>query len=178
MHMGVALCLFLPSLAYAQAGQEMPHASEYKSRWQADFGVASAVGEIGASYTYAPVPEIELEVGAGLGGTGYQLSAMPKLSLGSRAYRFVAGAGLSTSLDSSENPNRSYAGYWMNAEVGYEYRSPSGYSVLVAVGITYGLGGDRRGRCFVACAPSPTTPDQAVAGELYPQGRVAIGRWF
>jgi hypothetical protein len=46
------------------------------------------------------------------------------------------------------------------------HRGASGFSILVAIGITYGLGGDMRGQCMVDC------------GQLFPQLRVAFGRWF
>lgn len=178
VQIAAAWVFLVPALAHAGADEDHSDLGCRKSRLQADLGVASAVGEIGASYTYAPVPEVELEVGAGLGASGYQLSAMPKLSLGSATYRLVLGAGLSTSLDSGNNPSRSYVGYWLNVEAGYEYRSPAGYSVLVAVGVTRGIGGSRRAYCGADCGSEPAIWDRQVAGEMYPQGRIAVGRWF
>jgi len=103
---------------------------------------------------------------------------MPKVSLGRSSNRLVIGTGLSSSLDSSSHPDRSYVGYWLNAEVGYEYRSASGYSVLLAVGLTYGLGGTMPTHCIVDCASDAESSVRQVAGLLYPQGRIAIGRWF
>ena len=150
-----------------------------KSRLQANLGLGSAVGEIGASYTYAPLPEIQIELGTGLGYTGFQFSFMPKLSLAlNRSDRLVLGAGPSASLDFATGPDHTYLGYWLHTEVGYEHRTPSGFSVLVAAGITYGLGGERRGRCSADCGGDTRTWNEPIAGEMFPQARIAFGRWF
>src|SRR5262245_11589098 len=63
-----------------------------------DGGFASALGLGGLAYTYAATPSALIEVGAGLGFSGLQLSVMPKLSVGSERNRFVAGAGVSVGL--------------------------------------------------------------------------------
>ena len=62
-----------------------------------DVGLGSAVGAAGLTYTLAPVPWLRLEVGGGVGISGTQLSAMPKLARGGQRDRFVAGAGMSWS---------------------------------------------------------------------------------
>ena len=150
-----------------------------KNRLQADLGLGSAVGEIGASYTYAPLPELEIELGTGLGYTGFQFSIMPKLSLAlNRSNRLVFGAGPSASLDFATGPDHTYIGYWLHTEVGYEHRTASGFSVLVAAGITNGLGGEMRGHCVVDCGGDTQTWNEPIAGKMFPQARMAFGRWF
>jgi len=177
-----------PALAQAQveahdglAGATDHATTEFnrKNRLQASIGMGSAVGEIGASYTYAPLPVVEFEFGLGLGFTGFQFSAMPKLSLAmNRSDRLILGVGPSASLDFATNPNRNYLGYWLNAETGYEHRTVSGFSILLAVGITYGLGGDMRGHCGLDCGGEAHVGSDPVAGKMYPQARLALGRWF
>jgi len=154
-------------------------ATPRRNRLQANLGLGSAVGEIGASYTYAPLPEFQIELGTGLGFTGLQFSAMPKLSLAlNNSDRLVLGAGPSASLDLAANPDHTYLGYWLNAEVGYEHRSALGFAVLVAAGISYGLGGEMRGHCGVDCGGDTRAWNDPIAGKLSPQTRIAFGRWF
>jgi hypothetical protein len=177
--LATTLCLLAPALAHAQ---DMTSAATTegarKSRLQASFGIASPVGEIGASYTYAPRPEVEFELGAGLGFTGFQLSTMPKLSFGNKTNRIVLGLGPSVSMDSSTTPHQHYVGYWLNGEVGYERRTPSGFAVLVAAGFTAGLAGEVRGHCSTDCIGDARIGSEAIAGKIYPQARIAFGRWF
>ena len=82
------------------------------------------------------------------------------------------------SLDITTGPNQTYLGYWLNAEAGYEHRTASGFSVLVAAGITYGLGGEIRGHCMVDCGGDTRVWNEPIAGKMFPQARMAFGRWF
>lgn len=167
--------------ASASASEDIagaPVTSIGKNRLQANFGVASPVGEIGLSYTYAPVPSIELEFGAGLGFSGFQFAATPKLSFGSHRHRVLVGLGPSLSMDTSTTDRGGYLGYWLNGEIGYERRTPAGFSMLVAAGFTYGLGGNLGERCTVDCGNDARVWDAPIAGRLYPQARIAFGRWF
>lgn len=184
-----AVCtLLLPATVHAQVNvRDAPMVSTrnatgedtQKSRLQANLGLGSPVGEIGASYTYAPVPKLQIELGTGLGYTGFQFSVMPKLALAlNKTDRFVFGAGPSASLDLATGPNHTYHGYWLHTEVGYEHRTASGFSVLVAAGITYGLGGEMRARCSADCAGDTPTWNEPIAGKMFPQARIAFGRWF
>ena len=184
-----AVCsAFLPAIAHAQieardglagATGNATSESNRRNRLQASIGMGSAVGEIGASYTYAPHPMVEFEFGLGLGFTGFQFSAMPKLGLAlNKSDRLLIGAGPSASLDFATHPSRNYLGYWLNAEAGYEHQTASGFSILVAAGVTYGLGGDMRGHCGVDCGSDTQVGKDPVAGKIYPQARVALGRWF
>jgi hypothetical protein len=120
-----------------------------------------------------------MEFGAGIGLSGLQFSFMPKLSVGDRENRFILGAGPSMGVDPDNNPSHTYVSYWLNAEIGYEYRSLSGFSFMIAVGITRGIAGEYRNQCVIDCdgdtkgSSRPTTDIP-----LLPQGRIAFGRWF
>jgi hypothetical protein len=114
-----------------------------------------------------------------VGYTGFQFSAMPKLSLAlKKSDRLVLGAGPSVSLDSATHPDHTYLGYWLNAEVGYERRTVSGFSILVVAGVTAGLGGEIRGHCLVDCGGDTRAWNEPIAGKMFPQARIAFGRWF
>jgi hypothetical protein len=133
-----------------------------------NFGAFSAVGYAGVTYAYSPLAETQLELGAGYGMTGLQLSFMPKVSLGSERHRFVTGLGPSLGVERGGNS------YWLNADLGYEYRSEGGFSFLVAGGLTYGIGGTSAAACLFECDGGR----ESVRGWLAPQARVAIGQWF
>jgi hypothetical protein len=149
-----------------------------KHRLQANVGVASPVGEIGLSYTHAPIPLVELEIGAGLGFSGFQFAVTPKLSFGGSRHRVLVGLGPSLSVDTSGTSRGDHVGYWVNGEVGYERRTQTGFSMLVAAGFTYGLGGNLGEACTVDCGNDARIWDAPIAGRLYPQARIAFGRWF
>lgn len=149
-----------------------------KTRLMGNLGIGSAVGEMGGTFTYAATPHSQIEMGAGIGYTGFQLSVMPKLSVGSRSHRFVLGMGPSVGIDPANNPDHTYVSYWLNSEVGYEYRSASGFSFLIAAGLTYGLGGEYRWQCPFDCDGDTAGYSRSPAGTRLPQGRIAFGRWF
>jgi hypothetical protein len=142
-------------------------------------GLFSAIGEIGGTYTYAPVPEIQMELGAGIGLSGFQFSFMPKLSVGDRKYRFIVGAGPSMGVYPDNNPSHTYVSYWLNAEIGYEYRAVGGFSFMIAAGITRGIAGEYRDQCVIECdGDTKGHPRPITEMPLLPQGRIAFGRWF
>jgi len=178
-----ALCIALAGLgqpAMAAAGEsDGSSANEPKLRLMGNMGVASAVGEMGGTFTYAPRPEVQLELGAGLGLTGTQFSLMPKLTAGGVQHRFVLGIGPSLGVGSNPNPAVTCESLWLNAEVGYEYRSASGISFLVAVGITKGIAGHIPGGAPGSYDEGDATAPEAVSGlPVVPQGRIAFGHWF
>jgi len=47
-----------------------------------NLGAGSAVGLLGMTFSYLPLPVLESEIGVGLGYTGWQFSAMQKVALG------------------------------------------------------------------------------------------------
>ena len=148
-----------------------------KHRVAADIGVFSAVGFLGATYTYSPVPAIQFELGTGLGLSGIQLSIMPKVLVGSKSHYLVVGAGPSEGITPSNQDQHTYVSYWLNGDVGYEYRSPGGFSFLFALGFTYALGGEVRSTCLFDCK-GDTRGWSSPARGAFPQGRIAFGRWF
>jgi hypothetical protein len=177
----LGLLLFgLPATALADGGGSPTDRTAAKSRLMGNMGIGSAVGEMGATFTYAPRPELQIELGAGLGLTGLQLSLMPKASLGSRHHRFLVGVGPSTAIGTNTKPAATCVSWWLNAEVGYEYRSASGFSFLLAAGITKGVAGmvPGIGAPGVYEPGDVTTPEAARELPLLPQGRIALGRWF
>lgn len=129
-----------------------------------DVGAFSAVGEAGVTYTGEyDVGRIELGVGAGL--TGYQLSAMPKLRAGSPSDHYLGGIGLSLSLPTNHQFERAV---WLNVDaLGYEHRSPDGWSFHVALGLTSAL---------TDVSPGSSLPIRS--GFCFPQARLGVGRWF
>ena len=151
-----------------------------KSRLMGNSGLFSAIGEIGGTYTYAPVPEFQMEFGSGIGFSGFQFSFMPKLSvgLGDRQNRFILGVGPSVGVYPDINPPHTYVSYWLNAEIGYEYRSAGGFSFLIAAGITHGIGGEYRDECVIDCNGDTKGHPSPAAEITLPQGRIAFGRWF
>jgi hypothetical protein len=142
-----------------------------------DVGVASAIGDLGITFTRTLGGVVQIEAGVGTGFSGTQLSLMPKIALGSQDVQFVAGAGLSVAIPT--NPLHS-TGHplWLNVDaVGLELISPHGFTFLAAAGITLGLGGG--GLCtnlFDGCDPGEKLP--SVANEWGPQFRVGWGYTF
>ena len=143
-------------------------------------GVGSAVGELGATFTYAPRPALQFELGAGLGLSGIQFPVMPKVTVGTRHHRLSVGAGPSVAVGSNTKPEQTCVSYWLNAEAGYEYQSTAGFSFLIAAGFTKGIAGTMPG----IGTPGDYEPGDGTVPEsvsrlpILPQGRIALGRWF
>jgi hypothetical protein len=91
----------------------------------AQVGLTSPIGLAGVSWGVALHDRLRLELGLGAGFTGAQVSVMPIVGLGSGAGRWIAGAGASWSSDCC---------VWLNAEIGYEKTSPSGFTWFLAGG--------------------------------------------
>lgn len=132
-------------------------------------GMFSALGELGVAYTVAPMEDVRLEIGTGLGISGVQLSVMPKLALGDY-HNVLLGLGLSVSRAGDTTIP------WLNAEVGLEQRFRNHFLFSIAGGITYALGGTAAGWCFDGCGGP--RPEESLRGLLLPQLRIAVGRWF
>jgi hypothetical protein len=175
------LALGLPAAALADDGESVPDRSGSKIRLMGNMGIASAVGELGTTLTFAPRPEVQIELGAGLGRSGFQLSLMPKATVGTHHHRLLVGVGPSAAIGANAKPERTCVSYWLNAEVGYELRSATGFSFLVAVGITKGIAGTMPGRGASGVyepGDTTTTPEAVWRLPIIPQGRIAFGRWF
>lgn len=174
-----ALVLLGPATATAGDFGAEQDGHESRLRLMGSMGVASAIGEMGGTLTYSPRPEFQFELGTGIGYSGVQLSLMPKLAIGVRNHRLLIGVGPSLGVGSNPKPAQTCISYWLNADVGYEYRSPGGFSFLMAVGVFRGLAGEIPGG-----TPGVTEPGEAVRPEpasdfhLFPQGRIAFGHWL
>ena len=174
------VALLTPAICGAQESTDKASSENVaKSRLMGNSGLFSAIGEIGGTYTYAPVPEFQMEFGSGIGLSGFQFSFMPKLAVGDRKNRLVLGAGPSMGVDPDNNPSHTYVSYWLNAEAGYEYRSVGGFSFLIAAGITRGIAGEYRDQCVIDCEGDTRGHSGPVTKlPMLPQGRIAFGRWF
>lgn len=150
-------------------------------------GLASALGEAGVSYGYAPMTWLLVEGGVGYGETGVQVSTMAKLTLGIGRARFVTGVGPSVSLW----PKYSWSGatgtiLWLNVDaVGGEIRFSNGVSLGAAAGVTIGLAGGGHFNASDVCLAfhcNRNDPNEwsqvAWAGTVFPQARAQVGYWF
>jgi len=140
-----------------------------------NLGVGSAVGLGGVTLTQELGDHFRVEAGGGFGVSGWQLSLMPKLVLGSGRDRYVAGAGVSIAFPTD---SRSATGrpIWLNVDVlGYEHRFDSGLALSAALGLTGGLGGGQ------LCVPSDGCEPQLlhdVTTYWGPQTRIGVAYWF
>jgi len=142
-----------------------------------NLGLGSPVGLVGGTFTYSPWAQFQLELGLGLGFSGFQFSTMLKLlGVGGAGRRFVLGVGPSVGI------NRSCQGciaYWLNAEVGYETRSQGGSSFLFAFGVVGGLAGKMPGFGAIGTTePGETVAPDSVSHLVYPEFRIAWGHWW
>jgi hypothetical protein len=141
-----------------------------------DLGVGSAIGFAGITLARALGEYAQIELGTGVGFSGYQFSVMPKLVLGSPRNHFVAGVGLSVA-DPSNALHATGHPVWLNVDaVGYEMLSNFGLSFLVTLGVTKGLGGGTLCALIDGCEPGEQLSD--VARLWGPQFRVAYAYWF
>ncbi len=140
-----------------------------------DFGIGSALGLGGVTVTEAFGRFARLEVGAGYGASGYQLSFMPKIALGGARDRFVAGFGVSVALPDDARLATGHP-VWLNIDaVGYEHRFDTGIALSAALGVTGGLGGGEVCLPPDGCEPQFLHP---VTEYWLPQGRVGVAYWF
>jgi hypothetical protein len=140
-----------------------------------DVGIGSALGFAGITLTQALGPFFRIEVGGGVGMSGYQLSLMPKLALGGPHDHFVAGAGLSVAFPTNTALASGHP-VWLNVDaLGFEHRFDTGIALSAALGVTHGLGGGEL--CFPpdGCEPQFLEP---VSDFWFPQGRVGLAYWF
>lgn len=177
----VALPVLLFSTGGALAADPVPAAittapSEPHTGIGLNLGLGSAVGVAGVTVTGAFGRFARLELGAGAGYSGYQLSVMPKIALGEPHDHFVAGVGVSVAFP---DDFRVASGHpiWLNIDaLGYEHRFDSGIAVSTTVGASGGLGGGQ------ICSPPPDGCEaqfqHPVTGYWFPQGRASVAYWF
>jgi len=140
-----------------------------------DFGLASAVGAIGVTYTRTFADLFGLEGGLGWGFSGVQLSLMPKLFLGSAHHRLVLGVGPSMGVpteshDSSGDPTAPIG--YVNVEFGYDLRTESGVAFEIALGATTVVSHTHWDTfCIDSCV-------HVRSGDVFPTLRIGVGHWF
>jgi hypothetical protein len=108
-----------------------------------DLGLASALGELGASGAFWPRPFTGTELGLGLGITGVQCSLMQKFTVArpESSVRFLFGAGLSYAAGTR---NTTGSILWLNLDmVGFEVRTPGHLLFFMSTGLTVGLRGGK-----------------------------------
>jgi hypothetical protein len=140
-----------------------------------DLGLGSALGLAGITLTEQFGRYARVELGAGYGYSGYQLSFMPKLTLGQARDHFVAGVGVAVAIP---DDYRVASGHpvWLNIDaLGFEHRFESGIAISTAFGVTGGLGGGELCLPPDGCEPQFQQP---VTHYWSPQGRVGIAYWF
>lgn len=119
-----------------------------------DVGVASPVGAVGVVYSRPLAPHFAVELGAGIGLSGVQLSVMGKPRFGSGRWRYTPGLGVSVGVplggtsafhDGHPAGDHEIDGdpitmRWLDADVlGVEYRGPSGFVFAASGGVTVAL---------------------------------------
>lgn len=172
MKLAAALCVLGAFAAAAAPDNEL----------RLDLGVASAVGFGGLTYTRTLTDRLSLEAGVGLGISGVQLSAMPRLmfAVGPRSAFFIGlGPALSIKrLDTGDVGGafrRTGEGVWLNGDCGFHFVAASGFTFSMAAGLAAGLWGD-----YLLSVPTLFGPDQYVGirGHVSPQGRIGVGYAF
>jgi hypothetical protein len=146
-----------------------------------NLGAGSAVGLLGMTFSYLPLPVLESEIGVGLGYTGWQFSAMQKVALGWGSTRFVAGVGCSYSSGSDlplERNNDGFRDFWLNFDlVGFEVRTRSHFVFFLAAGGTYKFGKPIHVELMsIDCQDSTDACGSPSRG--FAQFRMGFGGWF
>jgi hypothetical protein len=157
----------LGTVARAQsdpAAATIAAAPERPNRLGLVLGLGSPWGAIGVAYQRRLGETLAIEGGAGLGPTGFQAAALPKLLFGRRTRFYVQGGPSLTASPSS-------TGLWADAELGFEVNPGNwtfgfggGVGVLVAGSVQSPI-------CFDAC--STFGP-----GKLFPEIRFQLARNF
>jgi hypothetical protein len=140
-----------------------------------NLGFGSAIGLGGVTLTGAFARYLRVELGAGYGISGYQLSFMPKIALGLPHDHFVAGVGLSMAFPDDHYVASGHP-IWLNVDaLGYEHRFDTGIAVSAAFGFSGGLGGGKLCLPPDGCEPEFQYP---VTHWWFPQARFGVAYWF
>lgn len=148
----------------------------------ADLGLASAVGFTGLTITRAFLECFRVELGGGVGYSGWQLSLMPKVAvdLAHGIHYLVIGVGVSVAFPTQTALFGPVVAtghpVWLNVDaLGYEVRDANGFSFAFAIGVTRGLGGGQVCR-YVECSSPSDMGD--VNGVWSPHTRMQFAYWF
>lgn len=148
-----------------------------------DVGMFSPVGSLGLVYS-RPVHRLAaVELGAGFGFSGVQLSGMMKARLGSERTKFTPGVGLSVGLPiltavheghpmgDDEMRGASVSMGWLDVDLlGVEHRTRSGVVLSASGGVTVAL---TEGHWDAADLGSNIKPL-----DVLPQFRLGVGKTF
>jgi hypothetical protein len=171
----MAMCVW----ASAPVAASSPPAGHGPSGLRGELGLGSSNGMLGAVVWRDLIPAVRAEGGAGVGLSGFQLSALLRLVAGDH-HRFVAGAGASVgipvgggSIFKESHDGATIVMPWLNVDFpGYEYMSTEGWTLTVSLGATvplrhahWDMGGD-----FGA--------DVRPLRSWYPGGHVGFGKAF
>ena len=145
-----------------------------------DLGFASAVGYAGIAYSMTPLEQLRLELGAGWGATGAQLSLMPKWIFNrDHNVQLLLGVGPSLGLeplnrhDANSELHRTGVSTWLNAELGLEHRFTDTHVMLTfAAGIAVGLSGN-----YLLTQPLGSNTF-GMGGSVFPATRFGMGYAF
>lgn len=178
-----ALSLFASS-ARAEDSLASDTSSMNASSLRLDVGVSSPVGELGLVYSRPIHPNVALELGAGIGFSGLQLSGMAKLQLGEGRTKFTPGIGLSVGLpvigssyheghpdedDEMRGPSVTMA--WLDVDLlGVQHTTRSGLVLSASAGVTVAL---TKGHWDAIDLGGDTKP-----GDVLPQFRLGVGKTF
>jgi len=147
------LAALLSLVAHAEGESSRPNEARL------DIGLFAPEGLVGVSYARDLVPHLQVEVGVGLGLSGFQLSAMPKLYIGSEN-RLYTGAGVSLGVFPGQDTDA-----WFNWDIaGYEHRFANGLLVNLGVGYFRGLSGSYTTTCWSGLNCNTSAPATNLKG--------------
>lgn len=140
-----------------------------------DGGVGGPTGLMGLTLGYRISPPVEVELGFGLGGTGYQLALLGRIGTPNPpggAHRFVFGLGPSIGFRSEalglhiEHDAQTTVGHddlfftvWLNADIGWEARFRWGGVLRVVVGAGLRVADNQAALCAAEKGGQPGTSD-------------------
>jgi hypothetical protein len=146
-----------PARAAPEAADTAAPAVENPNRVALVLGLGTPWGELGLTYQRRVGQKLALEAGVGLGATGVQLAALPKLSFGSGRARFYIEAGPTLTLGGQES-----TGVWAAGEIGFEASLGRVTLGLGAGASVLAAGKVKSPICFDACStvgPGVISPD-------------------
>jgi hypothetical protein len=150
-----------------------------------DAGLFSPVGELGVVYSRPIHPQAAMELGAGVGFSGVQLSGMAKLQLGRERTKFTPGIGVSVGLpmlgssvheghpnpDDNEMRGAPVTMAWLDVDLlGVQHRTRSGLVLTASGGVTLAM---TKGHWDTADLGDDIRPLDAL-----PQFRLGVGKAF
>jgi len=180
----IALVLALTAPAAADPSVTVTSAALPSPSMRVELGLFSPVGALGVVYS-RPVHRLAaVEIGAGIGFSGLQLSAMAKLRRGEGRTKFTPGIGVSVGLPvlgtsiheghptgDDEMRGADVTSAWLDVDVlGVEHRTTSGFVFSASGGVTVAL---TKGHWDAADLGDDIEPFNVL-----PQFRLGVGKAF